>query len=884
LIIISFLTFSRSLEAKPFEAEFEENIKKLKNRNEHVVELWDNTRGLPQNAIYAMNFDHAGFLWMATEEGLARHDGLEIKVFDKGGYNRMLDQTYYSFFKGKSGIWASSDRSIALLDKTITKVIDCNHIADNSWIMTLSEDDNGYLWIGTQDGNVHLWKNDTFSLLPNWKPEQGTETQSLYHKGDGIMLIGTNNGLYEYNYQKNTHRLLTERNIVARKVQVEGGRIYIAVPEKGVYRVEEDMKLVELVSFEKIKDVGFHTITKDKYNNLWAGSTENGLIRIHSGGVERFYFDEIKNYTIRNIQYDGENLYLGTHGRGLVIVKPAKVQKINHQELREKNVKALFQDSNDNYWIGTKSEGVYKIENGAIKSFNTSNGLLLNWVNTIGEDKNNIYVGSTAGISIIDKKTEKIIGSITEKTGLKSNYVYVVFEDSKETLWILTRYGGLHYREKGGELKRVSLPDKFRNTNFNTIKELQNGELMIGSMNYGAFRIADHEFKENIDLPLKPGENVIYAIHQDSSGDLWFGTHGGIVLYKDGKFSRLTRENGLSSVSVFSITHDGKSGIWISNNFGVQYFPEKELEKFKTSESESFHAASVVYNKSHGMPNSETNGLIFPAAFKDNTGKIWIPTVEGVGIINPMNMELKDNSANFKWDELLLGGEKISIENEGLLIPAGTSSFQISFSNIDFTNPSEFTLYQRIPSKNEQWIPIREQRSIIFSGLRPGNYELQVRVMRNGQLDGIHTLPMEVKAFFFEMIWFRLLVVSLACILAYFIVTYIAKVKVNNTLEKLVQERTLELSSTNDLLKEALTKIESQNYSLKEITWQQSHLVRAPLTKALGLTHLLINYPKYKEVGKSKDQVKKEILETLEQLDKIVRETHNKSESLVNNK
>ncbi len=849
-----------------------------------MVELWDNTKGLPQNAIYAMATDNTGFLWMATEEGLARHDGSGLKIFDKDGYIEMLDQTYYSFFKSQSGIWASSDRSVALLEKTIKKVIDCNHIAEDTWIMTLSEDDNGYLWIGTQDGSVHLWKNDNFSLLPNWKMEPGTETQSLYHKGDGIMLIGTSRGLYEYNYKNNTHRLLTERSIMARKVLVENGRTYIAVPEKGVYRVEDEKLLVQLVSFDKIKDINFASITKDKFNNVWAGSTENGIIRISNDGVERYYFEEIRNYTVRKIIYDGENLYLGTHGRGLVIVKPAKVRQITHDQLRNKNIKAIFQDSKLNYWVGTKSDGIYKVQGDQITSINRNDGLLLNWINTIGEDHQNIYAGTTAGISIIDKNTKKVIGKITEQEGLKSNYVLAIFEDSNETLWILTRYGGLQYREKNGTLKSVALPDKFRNTNFNTIIEMDNGDLMIGSMNYGAFRISNKEFKENIVLPLKPGENVIYAMHQDKDGDIWFGTHGGIVLYHNSNFKRLTKDKGLSSVSVFSITHDGENGIWISNNFGVQYFPDSELQNFKNSTDDDFFATSVLYNKSHGMPNSETNGLIFPSAFKDNLGKIWIPTVEGVGIIDPLDLEWKENSANFNWDELLVGDKKLPIQEETLKIPPGITSFQVSFSNIDFSNPAEFSIYYRIASINESWAPVKDQKSLIFSGLSPNNYDLEVRVMRNGQLDGIHKLQILVEAFFFETLWFKLLVISLVCILIYFVINYFAKVKINNTLEQLVNKRTLELSSTNDRLKVALTKIESQNHSLKEITWQQSHLVRAPLTKALGLIHLLINYPKYKEVEKSKEQLEEEILQTLKQLDEIVRETHDKSENLVNDK
>ena len=65
------------------------------------MESWDNTKGLPQNTIFAMDRDNFGFLWTATEEGLVRFDGKTLKVFSQESYPEMLEQTYYTFFKTK---------------------------------------------------------------------------------------------------------------------------------------------------------------------------------------------------------------------------------------------------------------------------------------------------------------------------------------------------------------------------------------------------------------------------------------------------------------------------------------------------------------------------------------------------------------------------------------------------------------------------------------------------------------------------------------------------------------------------------------------------------------------------------------------------------------
>ena len=102
-------------------------------------------------------------------------------------------------------------------------------------------------------------------------------------------------------------------------------------------------------------------------------------------------------------------------------------------------------------------------------------------------------------------------------------------------------------------------------------------------------------------------------------------------------------------------------------------------------------------------------------------------------------------------------------------------------------------------------------------------------------------------------------------------------------LESKVILRTAELSSANGQLKKALSEIERKNEVLLEITYFQSHLVRAPLTKAMGIAQVLNNYSIYQDIGLSKDELEKELLETLEELDQVVRETHSMSENIKKN-
>lgn len=846
----------------------------------YVMEIWDNTNGLPQNAVYALEKDKSGYLWIATEEGLVRFDGISPKLFDKESYPIMQEQTYYTFFKTASGIWGTADRSIALLDRNILKVIDCSEITDQTWIRALVELDSGDLLIGTQSGKIFQLKDDQFTQLEFWNPERKLEVQNFFLLPDSKLLVGTTAGLYELDLKNESMRLISSEDLFAQKIFGEPGSIYVYSSKAGISKLNERYEMEQIVPSNQISDINPSSLILDGEKRIWAGSTTKGLILIQNGIVNRFTYPELANYTIRKIIKEKDNLYLGTLGKGLAIIKPAKVSQLSYEALREKNIKAIFQATDSSVWIGTRSDGVHRIKDGEIHSLNSTDGLLQNGVTTIGSWKDKIYVGSSTGISVIDQKSKKVIGKITEEDGLKSNYIYAVYKDSKDWLWILTRYGGIHYFDQNGDFHQIQLSDNYSNTSLISILELKDKQIVIGSMNQGIFWIQDGVLIKNQSLPLTPGENVVYCIYQDESDDLWFGTHGGIVLLKDEEFKILRKSNGIKSQSVYSITADTKDGVWITNNFGAQYFAKSELQRFKETGDEDFFASTTVYNKSLGMPNSEANGLIFPSSIGDFSGNIWIPTVEGVGVIDASNLsENVIGPANFRWDELNLGDQKTPIDDQ-IIIPEGVRMFQVSFSLIDFENPNQYSLFYRIDSKTEQWIPIKDQRQLIFNGLKPGEYTLEVKVLRYGKLDSIQTIPIQVTAALIETTAFKISFVIIILLLLYFVVKYYFNIQMKKSLESMVDKRTLELSRTNEKLKEAVKEIEDQNLILKEITWNQSHLVRAPLTKAMGINMLLLNYPKYSTVGKSKEELEKELLDTLKELDKLVKDTHSKSENL----
>ncbi len=847
------------------------------------IEIWDNSQGLPQNAVLALEKDNHGYLWMATEEGLVRMDGSNPKLFDQETNPLMKEQTYYYFFKSKSGIWAAANRSIVLLDKTIVRRIDCDQVLQKTWIKSIAETENQELIIGTLDGKIITWKNEEFSTLTWWNPPLPIEILTIFPVQNEKLLVGTTKGLYELDLKSKTFKLITNESWVVPKIFGTSNSIHFSVQNLGIFHLKELGQLEMVLSYQEHKDIDQGSLIADEQNKILAGTIDDGFLVLEEGRISRFSYPELKNYTIRKIIKEEEAIYLGTLGKGLAIIKEPKVRQLDFDALREKTIKAIYQSPDSSIWIGTRTDGLHRIKNQSILSLDTKDGLVQNGINTIGEFKGKIYAGSSRGISVIDSKSAKVIDTLSVEDGLKSNYVQVIFEDSKGWLWILTRYGGMHYLDEHGVFHSVELPETNLSTSFISLTELKNQQLLIGSMTGEVFRIDNGKVIQTLTLPLSKGEEIIYDIQEDQNGDLWFATHGGVVLFSNGKYHSLKKRNGLKSQSIYSITADPVDGLWMSHNAGVQYFSNAELAYFKASPNTDLFLASTLYNKKLGLPNSETNGLIFPAAIQDLEGKIWVPTVSGVGIIDPLAISKSEKTPlNFVWDELQYGNQVAQITDE-IRIPKGIRMFQISFSLIDFDNPSKYSLFYRIDKKSGPWTPIKDQHSINFNGLAPGKYNLELIILRYGKEESRKTIPIIVESSFFETPLFWLIIAATFILLVYFSFQSYFNNRLKNELEAKVALRTLELSQANEKLTAAVGEIEDQNALLKEITWNQSHLVRAPLTKAIGINQLLIKYSTYSKVGKSKEQLESELLETLRQLDQIVKETHSISEKLKKN-
>lgn len=792
IIISSFLLLpSLILEANA------QNIREELN-SQYVYKIWNNkNNGLPHNGIYDLIEDDEGFIWFTTEEGLVKFDGNTFNIFNEENTADLHSSWFLELEKSSAGgIWALCRNAIVLAERHSIKIIDFRDYLNNSLLNAIAEDQNGVLWAGTSTGELYYVKNNSVEKFPLWDLEGTISILSLKTVPDGL-LLGTDKGLFRLNVKSRKVKAIDGFNSLnIRTIAVDhDGSFWVGTHKSGLFHKTAN-EVINYTEKDGLKDMFIMGLSVAPNGDIWIGTSSAG-VQVFSKG--RFTSLEEKGFAsdgIRNILFTGEDLiWLGTQASGLVKIMPADIKMLpTSTGLSNDIILPIYEHENDDIWVGTAGKGVTRLRNKSVTSFTRKNGLAHDVVLSVYGTKEAVYIGTGNGLNRFNLRSNKIDRHYIIDDGLASNIVQAVYQDRKQRLWVTTRSGGIHIIDQNEEITQLALPSEFSNASFATIFEDSKHNLWFGSMGSGIIRIDPNEnITSFTDLP----SNIVLSFFEDREGTIWVGTMSGLFCNIDSEIQVYSRSNGLHNNSVYRMIDDGAGYLWLSGNFGLQRIRLSDLEKAKKNYTQNIKIKSRLFDASDGMANSEANGGVFPAGWKMSNGDIWFPTIEGIAIVQPELINEKIAKPNIYIKSLQYGGEEYGHLKE-IAIPPGVFNFQIDYSSIDFISPNTINYYYRLAGFNDEWENAKNRRTAYFTALPPGEYTFEIKAEQFGNWSEIETLSFTIKPFFYQSLWFKVLMAVLLICFIFFVIKYYLKNQQKYKLQALIDERTKELKESND--------------------------------------------------------------------------------------
>lgn len=721
---------------------------------QYIHDVWQKEDGLPQLSVNALVQTRDGYTWVATQEGLARFDGVQFTVFDRKKIKEIKHNNIFALYEDKKGnLWIGTAGGLNRHKENKFTVYTSKDGLSNDFVRAIYEDRQGNLWIGTDNG-LNLFKNEKFTTFTTENGLSNNIVFTISEDSRGNLWIGTNKGLNRLKDGKYT-RFTTDNGLSDDNVRSiyedSEENLWIGTYGGGINRFKHGVFTVYNTE-DGLSNDFVQVVYGDKMGNLWIGTNE-GLNRFKDGKFTAYTTKEgLSDNVVQSICEDQEeNLWIGTYSGGLNRLKDGKfITYTTAEGLSNDLAFPVYQDRQGSMWIGTYGGGLNRLKEGKFTTYTRKEGLSNNNVRAICEDREGSLWISTYGSGIARFKDGKFTCFSTGE-GLSENNVRVIYEDSRGRLWIGTYGGGLN-RFDNGRFTVYNTKNGLSDDFVIIIYEDKKKNLWIGTRE-GLNRFKDGKFST---YTIKDGlsNNTVFALYEDREGGLWIGTYGGgLNRLKDGKFSSYTTNEGLFDDVVFRILEDAKGNFWMSCNKGIFTVKKKELNDFPDGKINSI--TCISYNEDDGMKSSECSGGSYPAGWKTRDGKLWFPTVKGVTVIDPENIKINVQPPPVIIEQVIVDGEPIDPGAE-LKLPAGKKNFEFHYTGLSFTAPKKVKFKYILAGYNQKWVDAGTRRIAYYTSIPPGHYHFNVIACND---DGVWNetgafFGFDLKPYFYQTWWF----------------------------------------------------------------------------------------------------------------------------------
>jgi ligand-binding sensor domain-containing protein/signal transduction histidine kinase len=728
------------------------------------AQTWLTENGLPQNSVHAITQAKDGYVWIATEEGLARFDGIRFTVFDKQNTRELKSDDVRALLEDRQGaLWIGTvDGLLRLTDSKFTAFGMRDGLPSNI-IDALCEDHDGSLWVATATGIVHF-SGSGFIPANNSVGFPNAGIKALFEDRERALWIGSTEGLARYKDGSLTRYTVQDglaNNSIVSIDQDQGGRLWIGTTN-GLNQFE-NQRFTTYTTAEGLPNNRIISLAVDREGSVWIG-TAGGLSRFAGKHFSNFRSgDRLAKETILSIFEDREgSVWLGTESGGLSLLRDKKFTTYTSSDgLASDLIKSIYEDRQNNIWIGTNGGGLSLLKDGKISTYTTADGLSSDVVLAIfGDDDGNIWIGTPDGLNRFRDGKFRIL---TSADGLANDFVRSIYADHSGNLWIGTR-GGLT-QLNGGRFTVYTTADGLPNDFVGTIYQDRQGNIWIGTLG-GLSQLRDGKFT-NYTTREGLSSDVVISLHEDSEGALWIGTSdGGLDRLKQGKFAVYNTRNGLPDDVIYSILEDHQNNLWLSSNKGIFRLNRKELDDLANGTIGAL--AAILYGPADGMITRECSGGGHPAGWRSADGRLWFSTIKGVAMIDPEKIKLNDQPPPVAIEEIRVDDESIAAAQTIELAP-GKSRLDFYYTALSFVAPEKVRFKYKLEGFDNDWIDGGTRRVAYYTNLRPGRYRFRVIASNN---DGLWSptgaaFDLYLKPHFYQTIWFYGLCALAAALVAW---------------------------------------------------------------------------------------------------------------------
>ena len=811
---------------------------------QYGLAAWTTDQGLPQNSVQAIAQSDDGYLWMGTQEGLVRFDGVRFQLYDKSNTPAFASNNVTALCAPAPGVlWIGTDAGLIRMEGASFVRFTRRDGLSGEGIRWLTSARDGALWIGTSDGGAMRFDGGRFQAFgtPDGLPDKGV--QCILETRDGSLWFATSAGLCRYHggvFTAETDPAGPGRARVYCLAEGADGTLWAGTEGAGLYSYA-DGKFRHWTERDGLPNRMVYALLADREHSLWVGTYGSGLLRLRNGRFERLSSQQgLSNDVVISLFEDREgDLWAGTVGGGVNRLTGGPFIPFGTAEgLPDNMVSCLLQDGKGTLWVGSYGAGLCRIDSGRVTRITSRDGLLDDNVYSLMlAPDGSLWVGTGSG-------AQRLTGgpklSLTEREGLPNPSVYAMAATRDGSLWFGTGHGLARFA--GGRMTVFDQPGGTLDTAVVALLGARDGSLWVGSYK-GLAHFAGGGFTTFTTASGLP-QHQVFALFEDAGGGLWAGTYGGgLGLYHAGRWSAVTTRQGLFDDVVYSIVQDGAGRLWMTCNKGVYCAPLAELRS--VAEGVKSRVDCLAFGRADGMRSNECNGGTQPAAWRDQEGRLWFPTVKGLVSVAPVLACAPPPVVPARVEEALYDRRPLPMNGHLADVPPGKGELEFRYTAMTLASSRRVRFRYRLEGFQEGWVEAGTRREAFFTNIPPGSYVFRVMAAAPGGAwgEGASSFSLRIRPHFYQTWAFLVL-----CLMGTFLLAgglYLARIGRLKARERelvaLVAARTRNLQEEKERTERALEVVRAQEKKLQEMDQVKtrffanvSHEFRTPLTLILG--------------------------------------------------
>ncbi len=595
--------------------------------------FWNKTTGFEHllklsSAISTLTFDMDSTLWIGTYgDGIVRLSK-DRQKFQITSENRALNDYIYRLHFNDDAIWAATDAGIFRIDNQADSLLIKQFTNLPDLIVTaMTPDPERGFWLGFQQGGFGYFDIQTGQVSKLQQTDERIET-----------------------------------------LKFAEGQLWISQSGKKLLSYSTTDNKTEIYHFpESVLPGDLKYVLPSKIGGLWVGTeksfgwTAAQLIRFKSGFTE-----------IQALLIDHKNKLWIASAEGLHHFERGTAEKVDFplQGTAFENafITCLHQTSDHRIWIGTFDQGLlcYHPKNKTIKQYTESSGLINNNILSLESHGDTLWIASLGGVSRGLQSNDQLrFQSFDQTNDPGANYVYHLFKDSKNRIWLGTDGQGLLY---------------FENGYFN------------------------RPFPDTLAV------NSIYSIAEAADGSIWFtASDNGIYRFHNNQLKHLTNNDGLSSMTVTSLQKAGDKFLIAVTAGGIDLI-------------HTVHGVVYPLSNAYGLGSFQPGLNVI---CQDQNKTIYIGTPFGLQILNRVE-ELGYRKAALFLNELQSFGENLS-EKATIKLNSRQNQLSASYTALWYPQPERLQFASKLDGYDQEYRLTRE-RQIHYNALEPGNYMLRIKL------------------------------------------------------------------------------------------------------------------------------------------------------------